>query len=411
VKSIDISSQMSGHKVYFSTPKWHISGVNSMSARLISGLSEMGFDARAIFTELGGQDPPSTFLELEVPFHNIQINHSVWSLQKRWRPLINFLVKESPCIFVPNYDFAAAVISPVLPNEVGVVGAIRSDEYIYFEQAKRLGKSWNRIVVVSEALAHKTKEAIPEIADKVTSIPNGVSVNSSQPLNAPQNDKLRLLYTGRVSIYQKRINDILRIAETLNNTKLDFVLDIAGDGPDFSTALEFVQSKNLAGKVNMLGRLHKTELEKAYQNADVFLLVSEFEGMPNSLLEAMSWGCVPVCSRTSSGASEVISNGRNGFLRDIGDVSGFVNAITSLADRELRERMRIVARRTIEGSFSFSSMTDKWAHLLDDVRREILMNQFPKRSGVMKHCPGFKPSEVLIAEARIRLGLLRRRFF
>lgn len=396
-------------RVFFSTPEWHLSGVNVMTARLVKELCSQGYDARFLFTRPDGGMPPRDFMELCVPFNVIPTRRHVWSLAKEWQPLIDFLTEHSPCIFVPNYDFSAAVVSSVLPSKVGIVGAIRSDEPVYFDQMERLGRFWNKIVAVSVSLRDKAAARCPQLADKMVAIPNGVEAYIDPKRTSTRERPLRLIYSGRIANEQKRVRDLVLIAANLEIRGVDFVLDVVGDGPDFKSLGLAVDQAKLSKKVTLHGRVNENTLANLYSNADVFLLVSEYEGMPNSLLEAMSHGCVPVCSKTDTGASEVIEDGQNGFLVNVGDINSFVRAIEILQNHDDRMRLSSNAIGTVRSKYSISRMVEGWSELLTAVTKEIRQGAGGRQNETMRFRPGYDPASVIIAGLRIYIGAVRKR--
>ncbi len=97
----------------------------------------------------------------------------------------------------------------------------------------------------------------------------------------------------------------------------------------------------------------RERLPMFYAVVDIVFIPSIYDGMPNVLLEAMSLGKVVVASRTG-GIPDLIADGENGFLCDIGNVSSVMNAVdTALAlTQEDRQRIGACARKTIEQHFT-----------------------------------------------------------
>jgi glycosyltransferase involved in cell wall biosynthesis len=85
---------------------------------------------------------------------------------------------------------------------------------------------------------------------------------------------------------------------------------------------------------------------------DVFVLPSRAEGLPISLLEAMSVGLVPVVNDVTSGVEEVVTSGASGYRVPVGDVGAFASAIAQLdGNRRLLEELSQAARQKIESDF------------------------------------------------------------
>lgn len=393
--------------VFFCAPKWDLSGVNTLTARLVLGLRRQNIDARILITaheKTGASDllPPK-----EIPFEVLPIKR-LTRLTARWRPLIDHLSSNSPCVFVPNYDFSAAVVSTILPSNVGIIGALHSDESDYYHHAERFGSYWNRIVTVSSALKGKVDEKFPHFADRVFAIPNGIETPPEFTKSPPRpGHALHLVYTGRIVQKQKRIFDLVAIAERLRAFDFPFLMTIAGSGSHLEPLRATLKEKCLLGNVRLPGRLDNTELEKLYREAHVFLLVSDYEGLPMSLLEAMSWGCVPVCTRTPTGASEVIENGQNGYLKEIGDHDGIAEIILGLSDRSRWKILSDAARKRVASDFSEAQMHNAWTEIIHLVSSEITSGTYKREPGVMRHLPGEDPFSVALGRTRINAGRIK----
>ncbi len=111
----------------------------------------------------------------------------------------------------------------------------------------------------------------------------------------------------------------------------DFTFDIYGEGAQKEYLQQYINERGLADKVHLLGRSDK--LYEDMKNAFAFILSSDYEGMSNSMLEAMALG-LPVISTDypSGGARMVIQNGINGILVPVKDKNKLVEAMKLLAD-------------------------------------------------------------------------------
>ncbi|MBU4320538.1 MAG: glycosyltransferase [Nitrospinae bacterium] len=99
------------------------------------------------------------------------------------------------------------------------------------------------------------------------------------------------------------------------------------------------------------------------QVTDLYLLTSEAEGMPNSLLEAMACR-LPVIATKIGGVVDVIESGRNGILVPCGDVSALRDAILFLlSDPSERERLAVEAYRTIRENYYIEAVASRYADL------------------------------------------------
>jgi glycosyltransferase involved in cell wall biosynthesis len=102
-------------------------------------------------------------------------------------------------------------------------------------------------------------------------------------------------------------------------------------------ALDWVERLGISQNVRLLSFLPQQQLWKLFQRALVSVSVSQHDGTPNSLLEAMAIGCLPVVGDIES-TREWVENGQNGFVVDPGDPSALADAILKgLENKGLRE--------------------------------------------------------------------------
>jgi len=140
---------------------------------------------------------------------------------------------------------------------------------------------------------------------------------------------------------------------------------IGGDGSELGSLRNQVARLGLADRVSLLGHLSDPRL--LLQAADVFVLSSLREGLPNVVLEAMALE-TPVISTRVAGIPRLIESGEHGLLIDIGDHQQMVAAIGQLeADKEMRQLFALHARKRIEDRYDFKKRMQKVASVYDQV--------------------------------------------
>src|SRR5690606_27424375 len=106
-----------------------------------------------------------------------------------------------------------------------------------------------------------------------------------------------------------------------------------------------------------------------YRRFDVFVLSSDFEGLPNVVMEAMAAGCAIVCTLAGS-ASELIEEGVTGLLDATGDHQAIARHIVSLSkEPRARETMGLAARRAIRATYSPRRLAERHAALYESILR------------------------------------------
>ena len=140
-----------------------------------------------------------------------------------------------------------------------------------------------------------------------------------------RNKKIRVLYVGNGG-YRKGVLDLIDIAERLKVSS-DIEFRIAGNMGNIKERLGSIEFNNLT----LLGVLDKKSLYQEYLKADIYILPSYLEGSAMSIQEALSFG-LPVITTHESGS--FITNNREGYIFDAGDIEGMCNAIQLLTQNE-----------------------------------------------------------------------------
>ena len=100
----------------------------------------------------------------------------------------------------------------------------------------------------------------------------------------------------------------------------------------------------------------------------VFVLSSDYEGMPNVLMEAMAVGTPCVSTRCKMGPEELITDGVNGLLVPVGDVDGIKNAVESiLKNPELSQKLSENGREILKTN-DVKAITSQWLDYLNSIK-------------------------------------------
>ena len=207
--------------------------------------------------------------------------------------------------------------------------------------------------------------------EKIVRVMNFVDTVRFCPVNCEERHMLKIAlsadknivinFTGRI-VERKGIDVLINaFAKARNLLQYSSALIIIGAGSDEDKLRNLASKLGINNNVRFLG--HSREVVKYYQASDIFVLPSYAEGMPNSLLEAMSCG-LPVIASRIGGVVDVVEDGRSGILFEPGDVSGLTSAMIKLiADVELRQRLGAEARRRIVEGFSIERAADEYIKL------------------------------------------------
>ncbi len=185
------------------------------------------------------------------------------------------------------------------------------------------------------AMAHKTFPDLP-----IQVIPNGVDLRRfTDGFHRCPDREVRILFVSRL-IRRKGLQFLIEaIPHILEQTQESFVIKVVGDGPDKEYFTSKIEELGIQQYVKFYGYVNHGKLPEYYLDADLFVLPSLAEGMPNVVLEAMGSG-LPVVATHVPGSEELVHHGENGMLVEARDVQGLARALTMLInDRNLREIM------------------------------------------------------------------------
>lgn len=165
----------------------------------------------------------------------------------------------------------------------------------------------------------------------------------------------------------KRVQDVVkafaRIAESIPAKLL-----LVGDGPEMTVICRLVNSLGISEKVLFLGK--QDNLEELYSISDLMLLLSEKESFGLVVLEAMACG-IPCIGTNVGGIPEVISDGKNGFLCELGDIETIAEkGISLLTNEAMHRRFSVEAINSAYKNFRAELIVSQY----EDIYYELLKN-------------------------------------
>jgi glycosyltransferase involved in cell wall biosynthesis len=182
-----------------------------------------------------------------------------------------------------------------------------------------------------------------------TLIPNYVEIGVFKPLDIVKK-RCSICFVGRLT-QQKNLFVLL---EAL--VGLPYTLTIVGSGEQRNGLEKYADENKI--RVDFLGNVPNHELPKILNQHELFILPSLYEGMPKVLLEAMACG-LAVVGTNIDGIREAIKHGENGILCETSPKSIREAILNVMEDEEIRGKLGLNARSTIEKSFSLETFTEK----------------------------------------------------
>jgi glycosyltransferase involved in cell wall biosynthesis len=181
-----------------------------------------------------------------------------------------------------------------------------------------------------------------------------------------EGDAPLLLFAGRLA-EQKRVDDLLKALDLLQHVQPNLRTAIAGDGPLRDRLEETARAYELDGRVRFLG--HREDVPRLMAAADLVVLTSSYEGLPNVVLEAMRFR-KPVVASAAPGTTEVVVDGATGLLVPIGSPTLLARAIRDVVrDPALASRLGAAGRSRVEAHFRADTMIAHYAELYENLAR------------------------------------------
>lgn len=230
-----------------------------------------------------------------------------------------------------------------------------------------------RFVGVSDHIAGVLRGAVPARAADVRSIPYGVLVPASvAPRPALTGRPVTLIYHGRIEQNIKRVLALVEMSDELSRRGVPHRLTLVGDGPS-TREVDARIARAEPGRIRRLEAIAPDGVLRLLEEHDMTVLASRAEGLSVAILEAMSRGCVPVITRTESGATQLISPGENGELVDLApdaDDAALGKLMADGVQRALSRGLESQSRACVERArdrFGLESHARQTALLIDEI--------------------------------------------
>jgi L-malate glycosyltransferase len=164
----------------------------------------------------------------------------------------------------------------------------------------------------------------------------------------------------------KRVPDVLAAFQRLVELGVDAQLVLVGDGPERAALERRAQELRIQKRTLFAG--YQRDIAPYWDLFDVFLLPSGNEGTPVVAMESLA-ARIPVVATRVGGVPDVVRDGTDGFLTDVGDIEALASRLAELArEPELRARMGASAREWVIPRYRVSRLVDD----VDELYGELL---------------------------------------
>lgn len=233
----------------------------------------------------------------------------------------------------------------------------------WFFLRKLLYRFASTLVVANKGLKDKCNTLFS--VKHIDIIPNIVSPNRATGVS-----EKRIIAVGSLS-KQKRFDVLIDAVDLLHkkNRLSGYTVHIFGKGPLFEKLNDLILRNDLTNVIYLEGQKENILVE--YPKSDIFVLSSDYEGQPNVLLEAMNSGLACVSTNCDFGPPEIIEDGVNGLLVEVGNAQCLANAVGELIENpEKRKALGLRAQQSIKENFTHEVVLKKWFDLFSRVTED-----------------------------------------
>ena len=335
--------------------------------------------------------------------------------------ILDCLQKNTPHIFVPNLVVPAYYVCKWAKKAgVTTIGISHSDDPFYHAiQKEFIGghKSFrlDGMICVSKILEQQLLKSKNVSKVKIKRIPYGVIIPDSKATR--DDNSFRVIYVGRLAEQQKRISEVTRSFCEMTQKINGVEAIIYGDGPDKINVENILNQQQIKTPVSLGGNIHPEQMTDKLLKAHVIVLLSDYEGLPISILEAMACGVVPVCLNMRSGITELIENGKTGCILDDRE-EHFIKTIKKLkADNQIWEKMSLNAKKLIKGNFSLEISCNSYSSFFNDFKinsiQDITIPTRFKLPKINQHLSGAdtRKQEFNFTQLKISLGRYKHKLY
>ena len=334
-----------------------IGGAETQTKRMASELTDRGHDVIVFTKSYGNHDDSDVDYEVaRVP--NLRINSFLSDLTFVFFCLIALLRRRT------QFDvLQCMMVYPIgclgyLANRLGGIpyfAWVRGNDF-YKERHHPIKRRMMRAVFEDTQVLVQSPDVKRDVTEffgeasaafDLVVLGNGVSIPEDQACPA---ESETVLFLGRLAS-KKGVECLLRAVSTID-TEID--LTIVGGGSE-RERLETLAAE-LDIDVTFIGEVHPDTVDRHYREAGIFVLPSEEgEGLPNAVLEAMSWG-LPVVATDSGGLPTLISHLETGFIIEQTNQQMLKSRLKQLLDDPLlREQMGNAGRERVRSKYGWDN--------------------------------------------------------
>jgi glycosyltransferase involved in cell wall biosynthesis len=344
--------------------------------RLLPALVANGHQVSALIIHQGGAAPSA----ISLASRGVRVITRTWheTTQQRVSWILNSVKTLNPDVFVPNISVAGWLAAKwIRAAGIPTIATYRGDDAFHNAMVDEFvagSPEWavSGVVCVSERLKNLALARAPE-ATKVCVIPSGVPI---QNLRAKKSQPVRVAYLGRLVDEAKQVTKTLTSLIEFVRSRPEIRVTLYGDGPRRQALQQQIAECRLQEQITLAGYVPPDQIQDRLQDEHILVLLSDNEGLPGAVMDAMACGVVPICTRLP-GIEELVIHNQTGLLVEDRQ-SSFQATIGALVDSPSRwDALRAAAHSHVASHYSLQSCVTRW----EDVCA-LLLTDAPARRAI-----------------------------
>ena len=353
-------------KIVFVTQPLSTGGAERVVAALANKFYELGHEIKIIIVDNGDKNVYYTHENIEFIHINKPAN-PVYDLLYRSKQIRKYLNKYKPDVVLPfTTQKNVSVLMATLFSKHPVIVAERNNPY-QDPKSKCLRILRKLLYFTSNRFVFQTDEAKAFFSKKIQERSCVISnpVSDSLPEVWHGTREHRIVLVNRLD-FQKNIKLAIDAFSIISDKNPGYKMEIYGKGPLEAEIRQYIEKKHLKDKVRLMGFCN--DVLNEIKKAEIYLLTSNYEGMSNSLMEALSMGLVCISTdHPTGGARALINNGENGLLISTNSLEECVNALESVINsQDMRNKLSQNAIK-IREQLSIDCIANQWINYIKDI--------------------------------------------
>lgn len=229
-----------------------------------------------------------------------------------------------------------------------------------------LYKSSDIIVVTTNEIKHFISKVFFLPTNKIFVIPNYINTFKFKNKNFKKK-KNSFISVGRIS----KEKDYKYLINSLSRINKEYYVTIVGIGPEYENIIKLISEKKIENKVFIKKRVNNEDLPDLYNLHENFVITSNYEGNPKSLLEAMACELLVIGSNVR-GINSLIEDGKNGILFDKKHSNSLTRIVEDLLSDNIKKKNIVIkARHKILKYNSETSIITKEKEIIDHLKLDL----------------------------------------